>query len=348
MPAAAPLDRARACLLGGALGDALGYPIEFLSAREIRERFGDEAPAELVVDDEGVAVVSDDTQMTLFTIEGLLEARGAGEVVPACFAAYRRWLATQTHGAGSPSRGALGLVDLPRLRVRRAPGMTCLDALASAAPDRPPGVAAPPNQSKGCGTIMRAAPFGLAALDRAQAFQLSRDAGALTHGHPAGYLPGAVFAALIWGLSRGEDLARALAEARVLLAEEPEAAETARAIDDGVALGAAGPPTAAALGAFGEREDEHGRPTRGGGWTGDAALGIALAVVLASPGPAGFAAALWRASAHDGDSDSTASLVGQLVATAHGPAVLPARWLADLELVPLLERAAAALVEHRT
>ena len=34
------LDRARACLPAGAIGDALGAPIEFLSLAEIRARFG--------------------------------------------------------------------------------------------------------------------------------------------------------------------------------------------------------------------------------------------------------------------------------------------------------------------
>jgi ADP-ribosyl-[dinitrogen reductase] hydrolase len=42
-------DRARVlgCLLGGAAGDALGAPIEFMSLREIRGRFGPDGPAEL-------------------------------------------------------------------------------------------------------------------------------------------------------------------------------------------------------------------------------------------------------------------------------------------------------------
>ena len=34
------LDRYRGCLLGGAVGDALGYPVELLSLSDIRARYG--------------------------------------------------------------------------------------------------------------------------------------------------------------------------------------------------------------------------------------------------------------------------------------------------------------------
>ena len=56
-------------MLGGALGDALGEPVEFISsAHEILRRFGANAPAKL-----GYAhgpFITDDTQMTLFAAEG--------------------------------------------------------------------------------------------------------------------------------------------------------------------------------------------------------------------------------------------------------------------------------------
>ena len=31
----------RGCLLGGAIGDALGWPVEFLTAEQIKKRYGD-------------------------------------------------------------------------------------------------------------------------------------------------------------------------------------------------------------------------------------------------------------------------------------------------------------------
>ena len=41
----------RGCLLGGAIGDALGAPIEFLSLAEIRRRFGVAGVTDLVAGD---------------------------------------------------------------------------------------------------------------------------------------------------------------------------------------------------------------------------------------------------------------------------------------------------------
>ncbi|MDE7309981.1 MAG: ADP-ribosylglycohydrolase family protein [Lachnospiraceae bacterium] len=67
------LDKIRGCLIGGAAGDALGYPVEFFSWREIQERFGSDGITEYQIDSQtGKALISDDTQMTLFTANGIL------------------------------------------------------------------------------------------------------------------------------------------------------------------------------------------------------------------------------------------------------------------------------------
>src|SRR5215471_4781140 len=96
-PPAAPdsRDRFLGCLLAGAIGDSLGYPIEFVkSADEIVARFGVAPPDALAY--AGAAVVSDDTQMTLFSADALLRARAAraGSIAPFALGAYQRWYAT--------------------------------------------------------------------------------------------------------------------------------------------------------------------------------------------------------------------------------------------------------------
>ncbi|MFD0471739.1 ADP-ribosylglycohydrolase family protein [Nonomuraea thailandensis] len=69
-------DRVRGCLLGGAIGDALGAPIEFQSLREIRKHHGTDGITGYVTTWRGrTGLITDDTQMTLFTVEGLLDAR---------------------------------------------------------------------------------------------------------------------------------------------------------------------------------------------------------------------------------------------------------------------------------
>ena len=62
------LDQIRGCLVGGAIGDALGYPVEFWDEQKIIERYGDKGISEYSLDSKsGKALISDDTQMTLFT-----------------------------------------------------------------------------------------------------------------------------------------------------------------------------------------------------------------------------------------------------------------------------------------
>jgi ADP-ribosylglycohydrolase len=188
-----PLDRIEGCLLGGALGDALGYPIEFVgSADEIARRFGTAPPARLAYGEGARGLVSDDTQMTLYTAEGLVAARRAGASVATdhLLAAYQRWYGTQAMRRGEPARppkDAGWLSADPRMHERRAPGTTCLSALAlSFTRGSLATVNDPPNGSKGCGAVMRSAPFGFIARAREDAFEAARDAGVLTHGHPSG------------------------------------------------------------------------------------------------------------------------------------------------------------------
>lgn len=67
------IDKYRGCLIGGAAGDALGHAVEFLSEGMIFSRYGESGITEYELTN-GVAQISDDTQMTLFTANGLLYA----------------------------------------------------------------------------------------------------------------------------------------------------------------------------------------------------------------------------------------------------------------------------------
>jgi len=144
----------------------------------------------------------------------------------------------------------------------------------------------------------------------------------LTHGHPTGYLSAAAFASIVFDVARDQTLEAAMANAESELQGESRADETLRQIARARELAAKGPPDAAAIEAL------------GGGWVGEEALGIALVCALTAgpPGPDAFRAALWRAAAHAGDSDSTASLTGNLLGAMWGEQHLPPRWLEELEL----------------
>ncbi|GAA5133996.1 ADP-ribosylglycohydrolase family protein [Pseudonocardia adelaidensis] len=72
-------SRARGCLLAGAVGDALGAPVEFDAYAGIRSRFGPAGVTDLVPSPYGApGLVTDDTQMTLFTAEALLDTDPPG------------------------------------------------------------------------------------------------------------------------------------------------------------------------------------------------------------------------------------------------------------------------------
>ena len=335
-----PLDRFRGCLLFGAMGDALGYPVEFLNSAAIRARFGDVAPASLVlVPHDDVALVSDDTQMTLFTAEALIGAVDAASIKVECLRAYQRWFSTQAmRPKGTAPRVPLSatgtLCGDIRLHVRRAPGSTCLAALQqSFLRGQMSTVDDPPNGSKGCGAIMRSAPFGLVAPSRQEAFRHALDAAVLTHGHPSGYFSAAAFAVLVFDLARDVHLQAALDEVDALLRPYEDASETRAALAQGRALGARGKVSST--------EIEH----LGGGWVGEEALAIAVACVLSRDGES-IATTLWRSVFHGGDSDSTGSLVGNLLGAMEGTARIPPGWFAALEIGDVVDRIATALHAH--
>ena len=207
-------DCIRGSLMAGAAGDALGYPVEFMSRNTILKRYGKEGITKFEIDRNGKALVSDDTQMTLFTANGMLMGitRGAmrgigGAPENYVDGAYLDWYYTQT-GIKAKILGNnyfhyTWLRDLPELAHRRAPGITCLSACESLLQREQPN-----NNSKGCGGIMRVAPMGL--LNAAYQLKNGRgiysterlaEAGAkiakTTHLHPLGYLPAALLTLLI-------------------------------------------------------------------------------------------------------------------------------------------------------
>ncbi|WP_053739685.1 ADP-ribosylglycohydrolase family protein [Nocardia sp. NRRL S-836] len=292
------------CVLGGAVGDGLGAPVEFSSIDVIRRQHG---PAGVV--DLPSLEITDDTQMVLFTLEGLLLARQHGvDPVLTVRAAYGRWLHTQ----GGPLVADDGwLMSDRRLHSRRAPGHTCITALKHNEK----------NNSKGCGGVMRAAPVAVWSPDVREVFTLAVGTAQMTHHHPSGYLSAGVLAAIVRCLLDGADLLSAVAVARAELVRWEGHEEQTTLLDKVVGLGPLTPE---------EIESE-----LGGGWVGEEALAIGLHAALVAPD---FATAVRLAVNHSGDSDSTGSICGNLLGARDGVAVIPDRWLSVLELRDVIER----------
>ncbi len=330
-------DRFLGCLLGGAAGDALGAPVEFLKREAIVARFGPRgitayAPAYGVT-----GAITDDTQMTLFTAEGLLRAwvrfSGRGIIHPPSVVAhaYLRWLRTQGMTPATALAGDDGWLFAQReLHALRAPGRTCIHALSLM---ETPGEPAR-NGSKGCGGVMRMAPAGLfgarAGHSSAEIFTLGCQLAALTHGHPTGQLAAGVLAVLVAGICGGATLPAALDTATAILVAQPSHGETLDSLNAARALGTDGTPADAAIVQLGE------------GWIAEEALAIAVYCALVAER---FEDGVILAVNHSGDSDSTGAIAGNLLGAMLGAAAIPARWLDDLELRDAIARIAIDLDE---
>jgi ADP-ribosyl-[dinitrogen reductase] hydrolase len=329
------LDRILACLLGGAVGDAFGYAVEFLSWRQIENHFGPRGIQAPVIED-GQIRVSDDTQMTLFTLEALvnskeeLKRQDFDAVVERIQSAYLDWSHTQENG---PARWEIAgtLAKDPVMRSRMAPGNTCLAALANGGRGT---IERAINDSKGCGGVMRIAPIGLiSAIDPAAAAGLAARAAALTHGHPSGYLSAAAMAAILRLGLDGCDLAAAGKRAKDLLRAWKGGKETLANVD------------AALASARNERAGDRKTVSAiGQGWTGEEALGIALYSALVAKS---FPDVFKIGANHDGDSDSTASIAGQLYGLFNGMSGLPNEWVRRLNVLKPLLRLSRELFNPR-
>lgn len=334
------LSRIRGCLLAGACGDALGYPVEFLSGGEIRRRFGAAGVREMELMD-GLALMSDDTQMTLFTAEGMLTALRHGEDVTECvYQAYLTWLHTQ-YSNKKPGRHAdeSQLLKVDALHDRRAPGNTCLSALCSGHMGT---VEAPLNTSSGCGGVMRTAPAGMLRLmntpdpEDAYAMQGATFA-AITHGHPLGWLPAAMLADMVRQclvspeLSLRDIALTSLARLERLWGNTAHWANFDELMNKALSLAERDMPDEEAIGLLGE------------GWVGDEALAIALYCCLRHPDS--MEDCLSAAVTHRGDSDSTGAIAGNLLGAHLGEEAIPSRWLEHLEARETIEQLADRMAE---
>jgi ADP-ribosyl-[dinitrogen reductase] hydrolase len=320
------------CLIGGASGDALGAPLEFFRLAEIRRRFGPDGLKDYAPAYGRLGAITDDTQMTLFTAEGLLQALGddhgagsEGAIVETVHRAYLRWLYTQGVPWDRRRMGEReGLVEHRELHSRRGPGSTCLGALEASLESGQPS---PIAESKGCGGVMRIAPVGL--VLPASPFAMGCQLAALTHGHPSGYLPAGFMAQVIADLVKGEDLGEAIDQCMERLADEEGHEETTAALQRALELARGGKGTA-------EEVEQIG-----GGWMGHEALAIALFCALKAES---YSHGVLLAVNHGGDSDSTGSITGNFLGLIYGIEVIPSCWVEQLELREVIEKAATNLL----
>ncbi|MGI6173935.1 MAG: ADP-ribosylglycohydrolase family protein [Christensenellales bacterium] len=328
----------RGCLLGGAVGDALGYAVEFMQAEEIFRRYGKCGITEYSLVD-GVALISDDTQMTLYTANGLLlgttrgMTRGIFGGYPSYIGScYRDWLKTQGIRAfGKEAPQVSWLNNVPEMHHRRAPGGTCMGSLSR---DTLGSTANPINSSKGCGGVMRVAPIGLY-FDASKGFstdaidRIGAEAAALTHGHELGYIPAAALVHIVHMVSHNHETLLEDAIIDAIHAME-RLFPTAHYLHDFVSI----MEKAIALSKR-EISDLDAIRQLGEGWVAEETLAIAVYCALKHQNS--FEKAIVAAVNHGGDSDSTGAVTGNILGAHLGVDAIPQKFLTNLELRDVIE-----------
>lgn len=345
----------RGCLLGGAIGDAYGYPVEFLKLEEIRGEYGINGITDLVCNAESKkALFSDDTQLTTFTVDGLLWAdsraknKGIYAYIPCIFYAYQKWLYTQTGSFADKDYRFLlegEILDWEGLFARRGPGTTSLVTLAGCINGKYGTLKNKINNSKGSGAVMRAAPIGLYFYNEPKmAFKMGCESGAITHGNPTGYLPAGCLAFLIAKIIQGKELAQCVFDVFSELREYEDYEETYQALKKAVTLANSSKD---GIGSSELREAELADlHALGEGWTGEEAL--AMAVYCALKHPNNFKEALWLAVNNDGNSDTIGAICGNLLGAYVGCLEIPYSWIQKVELSDLMVHGADKMLEAVT
>ncbi len=289
-------------VLGAAIGDAMGHPVEFIdSVAQIRSKYGPEGVTKFELywerDGKHFAPYTDDTQMAEAVALALHESRGA-DLDATMKAMAKRFVDWSLEPQGG----------------HRAPGNACLagcNALRQGARWSEAGG----ETAGGCGSVMRAYPFGLFFandLRRAEAWAVAHSK--LTHRDPIALGACAAMAIGVSLLVRGESVRHVTSEmvAAACRHSSKTACFMAAAIDDA-------------------RADTEPEAVfdRLQAWAAHEA--IAAAVYILERHADDPRAAILEGTNTPGDSDSIATLAGALVGARCGVRGLPPEWVRDVE-----------------
>lgn len=302
---------AEALLFGLALGDALGWPVEFKTLDEIKKIWGREG----IQEPPDPALYTDDTQMTVALAEGLLENRLSASVD------------TQMEAVGHHFISWLYHTDTPS----RAPGNTCIAGVRrfeASGNWQTSGISG----SKGCGSAMRVAPIGFLYQyqpDRLREVALASSQ--ITHAHPAARAA-AVAGAYLVKLALDGVHPNAYLRHVVTFTNDISDEFDLVMLRVGHVLG--------------WTDEEAALRHLGEGWTGDEAIALALYCVLRYPDD--YTACVRRAANTNGDSDSIACIAGGIMGARLGLDAIPLQWRAHCENREMLVRLATRLADART
>lgn len=334
-------DKVRGSLIGGACGDAFGYPVEFIfSFKEIEAKYGIGGIAEYDLSypwlsgtqEGGCALISDDTQMSLYTAEALIESHKSGrDLLQTISEAYLAWYGHQV-GKSVKISYRSRLSEIKELNQRRAPGNTCLSALYAVSNGKTAY-----NQSKGCGGIMRVAPIGI--FGAGNKWSLHKTAGIagesaeITHLHPLSTYSSAALAIIVQECIETDNVDlvtfQHIVENSIRIVEEvygensPNMNEFKDLIYNALSL------------FDNQQEDWEIIETKlGGGWIAEETLAIAVFSVARHIDD--FAGCMMCAVNHGGDSDSTGAVAGNIIGAIIGYDMIPKKFTETIQFRDLI------------
>ena len=332
-------NRIRGSLTGGAAGDALGYAVEFMGENELFGKYGKGGIRAYSLDSVSKkALISDDTQMTLFAAEAIIkwlsaQANGGADDSLRSYAlqSHLDWLDTQesTFERAGKQFFPHGLMAERRMFACRAPGITCLSALHKRRNQKQTAdsfIADKINNSKGCGGVMRVAPVGM--LKYGEIRQIDNEGAefaAITHSHSLGYMPAALLTHIIHSILYSDagntlqDIVEdALDAVAGLFRDDAHIGELVKIIRLAIEL------------SENDARDLDNIHRLGEGWVAEEALAIAIYCCLRYPYD--FSQCIITAVNHKGDSDSTGAIAGNIIGAYLGYDEIEEKWKEDLEL----------------
>ncbi|MGB0717323.1 MAG: ADP-ribosylglycohydrolase family protein [Phycisphaerae bacterium] len=301
--------RFEGCMLGLAIGDALGKPTEFLTRNEIRERFGPEGVTGF--EPSGFhppGTYTDDTQMSIAIAEGIIESGHAS--VDTLMTSIASRFVTWAKSADN----------------NRSPGTACMTAcrnLDEGVSWREAGV----RLSKGCGTVMRVAPIGLYFHeDLERVVDVAQASATITHGHTTG-IAAAAGGALAVALCIRETPPDQLLD-EILARSSHLDADYARKLEQ--------------LKSVVHLEPDEAMAELGDAWVAEEALANGLYCFLRSPED--YRATALTAANTEGDSDSIGTIAGSVSGAYNGVSAIPKPWRSDVENAAYLKELATRLL----
>lgn len=287
----------RGCMLGLAIGDSLGYPVEFHRSREAILAFTE---GKGVLDLPDPAIYTDDTQMTICVAEALLDGGEELEVfMKSLSKRFIDWLKTQDNPA-----------------MRRAPGNTCIQACVKLMAGMDWEHSGIPS-SLGCGSAMRSAPIGLVHSKTEVIADFAINSSRITHPHELA-MCGAVTNAMVTRYALDEVPTGMWANDILKIASiSPEFTDIIK--------------VAAEEGALKSHPADYvlSGECLGEGWTGHEAVASALYCCMMHPDS--YKDAVLMGANAVGDSDSIACIAGGWMGAKLGVEGIPKDWVEKIE-----------------